>query len=147
MQFIVVLGRLSFAELPDEVSVQDRGWLEQLVDLACDVMDLVMAGLESESVWSLFQEDRDEEGQESTGGSSEAGTAEGEGDIVMQVDIGMLYDDDDSQLEFIADALYLIIINFIIVIALVSHALHIALAVAYGILKMFEHMQQQQTGN
>ncbi|KAH9037060.1 hypothetical protein EDB85DRAFT_1861707 [Lactarius pseudohatsudake] len=99
-QFVVALGRLSFAEPPDEVSAQDRGWLEQLADLARDVMDLVMAGPESESVWSLFQEDEDEEGQKSTGGGGEAGTAEGEGDIVMQADIGMLYDDNDSQLEY-----------------------------------------------
>ncbi|KAH8997659.1 hypothetical protein EDB86DRAFT_892967 [Lactarius hatsudake] len=99
-QFVVALGRLSFAEPPDEVSAQDRGWLEQLADLARDVMDLVMAGPESESVWSLFQEDEDDEGQKSTGGGSEAGTAEGEGDIVMQADIGMLYDDNDSQLEY-----------------------------------------------
>ncbi|KAH9169770.1 hypothetical protein EDB89DRAFT_1908287 [Lactarius sanguifluus] len=50
------------------------------------------------------------------------------------------------RLEFIADASYLIIIAFIIVITLVGHALRIALAIAYGILKMFKHMQQQQTG-
>ncbi|KAI9442751.1 hypothetical protein H4582DRAFT_2073336 [Lactarius indigo] len=101
-QFVVALGRLSFAEPPDEVSAQDRGWLEQLADPARDVMDLVMAGPESESVWSLFQEEEDEEeGQKSTGGSGggEAGTVEGEEDIVMQADIGMVYDD-DSQLEY-----------------------------------------------
>ncbi|KAH9162104.1 hypothetical protein EDB89DRAFT_1913439 [Lactarius sanguifluus] len=46
------------------------------------------------------------------------------------------------KLEFIADASYLIIINFIVVIALVGHALRIALAIAYGILKTFEHVQQ-----
>ncbi|KAH9163977.1 hypothetical protein EDB89DRAFT_1912429 [Lactarius sanguifluus] len=51
------------------------------------------------------------------------------------------------RLEFIADASYLIIITFIIVIALIGHILRITLAVAYGILKTFEHMQQQQTGN
>ncbi|KAH9159197.1 hypothetical protein EDB89DRAFT_1916598 [Lactarius sanguifluus] len=50
------------------------------------------------------------------------------------------------KLEFIADASYLIIIAFIIVIALVGHALRITLAVAYRILKMFKHVQQQQTG-
>ncbi|KAH9163431.1 hypothetical protein EDB89DRAFT_1912660 [Lactarius sanguifluus] len=50
------------------------------------------------------------------------------------------------RLEFITDASYLIIIDFIIVIALVGHALRIALAVAYGIPKMLEHVQQQQTG-
>ena len=105
-QFVVALGRLSFAEPPDDVSAHDRAWLEQLADPARDVMDLVMAGPESESVWSLFQEeDGDEdEGQKSTGGggggagAGEAGTAE---DVVMmQADIGMLYDEDE-QLEYI----------------------------------------------
>jgi len=118
-QFVVALGRLSFAEPPDDVSTQDRGWLEQLVDPARDVMDLVMAGPESESVWSLFQEEdgKDEgegfEGQKGTGaGSANVGMghggatmADGEEDIdiediVMQADIGMLFDD-DSQLEYI----------------------------------------------
>jgi hypothetical protein len=56
-QFVVALGRLSFAEPPDEVSVSDRVLLEQLADPARDVMDLVVAGPESESVWSLFQEE------------------------------------------------------------------------------------------
>lgn len=109
-QFVVALGRLSFAEPPDEVSAQDRGWLEQLADPARDVMDLVMAGPESESVWSLFQEEDEEqgsEGQKSTGGGGVnvgvghggAATAKGEEDIVMQADIGMLYDE-DSQLEY-----------------------------------------------
>ncbi|KAH9977475.1 hypothetical protein BJV74DRAFT_888454 [Russula compacta] len=56
-QFVVALGRLSFAEPPDEVSVSDRMLLEQLADPARDVMDLVVAGPESESVWSLFQEE------------------------------------------------------------------------------------------
>lgn len=112
-QFVVALGRLSFAEPPDEVSAQDRGWLEQLADPARDVMDLVMVGPESESVWSLFQEDEDEgqegsERQKSTdrgganvgAGHGEASTAEGEGDVVMQADIGMMLDDEDSQLEY-----------------------------------------------
>jgi hypothetical protein len=62
-QFVVALGRLSFAEPPDEVSVSDRVLLEQLADPARDVMDLVVAGPESESVWSLFQEE-DGKGEE-----------------------------------------------------------------------------------
>jgi hypothetical protein len=102
-QFVVALGRLSFAEPPDEVSAMDRAWMEQLADPARDVMDLVMAGPESESVWSLFQEEEDDgedgkdEGQKSTG---EATTAEGGEDVVMmQADIGILYDE-DGQLEY-----------------------------------------------
>ncbi|KAH9172057.1 hypothetical protein EDB89DRAFT_1906500 [Lactarius sanguifluus] len=47
------------------------------------------------------------------------------------------------RLEFIADASYLIIITLVLALALVGHALRITLAVAYGILKTFEHVQQQ----
>jgi len=70
-QFVVALGRLSFAEPPDEVSVSDRMLLEQLADTARDVMDLVVAGPESESVWSLFQEEegRNEEHEQREDGS------------------------------------------------------------------------------
>ena len=109
----MALGRLSFAEPPDDVSVQDRAWLEQLADPARDLMDLIIAGPESESVWSLFQEDdgKDEpqgsEGQKRAGGGGGhvgmghgSATPSGEEDIVMQADIGMLFDD-DSQLEYI----------------------------------------------
>ena len=112
-QFIVALGRLSFAEPPDDVPAQDRTWLEQLADPARDMMDLIIAGPESESVWSLFQEDdeKDEgqgsEGQKSVGGGGAtvgmghgSTTPEGEEDVVMQADIGILFDD-DSQLEYI----------------------------------------------
>jgi len=49
-QFVVAVGRLSFAEQPDEVSAQDR-------EAGAVVMDLVMTGPESESVWTLFQEE------------------------------------------------------------------------------------------
>ncbi|KAH9164977.1 hypothetical protein EDB89DRAFT_1911743 [Lactarius sanguifluus] len=41
----------------------------------------------------------------------------------------------------------LIIITLALALALVGHALWITLAVAYGILKTLEHVQQQQTGN
>ena len=84
-QFVVALGRLSFAEPPDEVSVPDRMLLEQLADPARDVMDLVVAGPESESVWSLFQEEdnndeeRDDDGERGSSGH----TFEDDEDIVM----------------------------------------------------------------
>ncbi|KAI0293364.1 hypothetical protein B0F90DRAFT_1402770 [Multifurca ochricompacta] len=116
-QFVVALGRLSFAEPPDEVSAQDRALLEQLADPARDVMDLVVAGPESESVWSLFQEEDGEdegqgddserrvEGNNSGGGSNGNGGGGGgdgredEEDIVMQADIGMLQE--SSSLEYV----------------------------------------------
>lgn len=99
-QFVVALGRLSFAEPPDEVSASDRVSLEQLADPARDVMDLVVAGPESESVWSLFQdedgraEERDHDGQ-GVGGSHGPEDEE----ILMQTDVGVLRD--SSQLEYI----------------------------------------------
>jgi hypothetical protein len=101
-QFVVALGRLSFAEPPDDVSAPDRAWLEHLADPARDVMDLVMAGPESESVWSLFQEEDGRDEVQNAGGGNVGGLSvpEGDDDIVMQADIGMLFDD-DSQLEYI----------------------------------------------
>lgn len=92
-QFVVALGRLSFAEPPDEVSVSDRMLLEQLADPARDVMDLVVAGPESESVWSLFQEEegggvteeRRRERQSDDGGGGDE--SEDEEDTVMQAAI------------------------------------------------------------
>ena len=100
-QFVVALGRLSYAEPPDEVSGSDRMLLEQLADPARDVMDLVVAGPESESVWSLFQEDesrgedRRQEGQQGDG--SEDGGCE-DSESVMEVDMSLLQ---DSSLEYI----------------------------------------------
>ncbi len=79
-QFVVALGRLSF-------------------DPARYVMDLVVAGPESESVWSLFQE---EEGRGEERGHERQGDDGGHGpedeEIVMQTDIGVLQD--SSPLEY-----------------------------------------------
>jgi hypothetical protein len=100
-QFVVALGRLSYAEPPDEVSGSDRMLLEQLADPARDVMDLVVAGPESESVWSLFQEDegrgeeRRQDGQQGDG-SEHSGFEDSES--VMEVDMSLLQ---DSSLEYI----------------------------------------------
>ncbi len=103
-QFVVALGRLSFAEPPDDVEPLDRAWLEQLADPARDVMDLVMAGPESESVWAVFQEEEDEKdnnnnGDGGNGGVGHHGEQERVGDN-HQADIAMLYYD-DSQLEYV----------------------------------------------
>jgi hypothetical protein len=58
-QFVVTLGRLSYAEPPDEVSESgsDRMLLKKLADPARDMMYLVVAGPESKSEWSLLRED------------------------------------------------------------------------------------------
>jgi hypothetical protein len=99
-QFVVALGRLSFAEPPDEVSGSDRMLLEQLADPARDVMDLVVAGPESESVWSLFQEDEGKGEERRHDGQREGGDHGFEDEeSVMQVDMGVLQD--SSQLEYI----------------------------------------------
>ncbi|KAH9963738.1 hypothetical protein BC827DRAFT_85693 [Russula dissimulans] len=85
-QFVVALGRLSFAEPPDEVSVSDRILLEQLADTARDVMDLVVAGPESESVWALFQEEEgrsEGQGEDDKRGDGSPGSEEEE--VAMQV--------------------------------------------------------------
>jgi hypothetical protein len=92
---------MSYAEPPDEVSGSDRMLLEQVADPARDVMDLVVAGPESESVWSLFQEDegRGEEqlqdGQQGDGGENDGFE---DSESVMEVDISLLQ---DSSLEYI----------------------------------------------
>lgn len=99
-QFVVALGRLSFAEPPDEVSGSDRMLLEQLADPARDVMDLVVAGPESESVWSLFQEDegKGEERRHDEQGDDGGDAFEGE-EAVMEVD--MAEPQDSSSLEYV----------------------------------------------
>ncbi|KAI0260883.1 hypothetical protein BC834DRAFT_503632 [Gloeopeniophorella convolvens] len=102
-QFVVALGRLSFAEPPDAVCAADRALLEQLADPARDVMDLVVAGPEGESVWSLFQgeEDAAERGAGDAGTSAEvrkesSGSMEGS---VAEADIAMYQD--SEQLEYV----------------------------------------------
>jgi hypothetical protein len=89
-QFIVALGRLSFAEPPDEVSASDRMLLEQLADPARDVMDLVVAGPESESVWSLFQEEESRGGDQDQDVQTNVGRGSEDEEIAMQADIEML---------------------------------------------------------
>ncbi|KAI0311901.1 hypothetical protein OF83DRAFT_708942 [Amylostereum chailletii] len=57
--FIVTLGRLSYAEAPDHISFEDKNRLEHLVEPARDIMDIVIEGPESESIWAAFQEAED----------------------------------------------------------------------------------------
>ena len=97
-QFVVALGRLSYAEPPDEVSGSDRMLLEQLADPARDVMDLVVAGPESESVWSLFQEDEGKGEERRQDGQQGDGSENEDSESVMEVDISLLQ---DSSLEYI----------------------------------------------
>ncbi|KAI0058009.1 hypothetical protein BV25DRAFT_1325805 [Artomyces pyxidatus] len=55
--FAVTFGRLSYAEPPDQVSPDDKLKLEQLAEPARDLMELVVEGPESESIWAAFQGD------------------------------------------------------------------------------------------
>ncbi|KAA1476771.1 hypothetical protein DENSPDRAFT_843841 [Dentipellis sp. KUC8613] len=69
--FIVTLGRLGFgfAEVPAEVQARvdagpgGRGALEQLAEIARDVMDLVVDGPESDSVWAVYRAEGDSDGE------------------------------------------------------------------------------------
>jgi len=74
--------------------------LEQLADPARDVMDLVVAGPESESVWSLFQEDegKGEERRHDERGDGGDDAFEDE-EAVMEVDMGE--PQDSSSLEYL----------------------------------------------
>ena len=74
--------------------------LEQLADPARDVMDLVVAGPESESVWSLFQEDEgkgEERRHDERGDGGDDAFVDEE--AVMEVDMGQ--PQDSSSLEYL----------------------------------------------
>ncbi|TFY71707.1 hypothetical protein EVG20_g1299 [Dentipellis fragilis] len=69
--FIVTLGRLGFgfSEVPEEVQARidagpgGRGALEQLAEIARDVMDLVVDGPESDSVWAVYHAEGDSDSE------------------------------------------------------------------------------------
>ncbi|THH06652.1 hypothetical protein EW146_g9545 [Bondarzewia mesenterica] len=55
--FVVTLGRLSFAEPPEGAALEseEKRALEQLAEMAHDLMELVVDGPEAESVWAMYQ--------------------------------------------------------------------------------------------
>ncbi|KAI0043401.1 hypothetical protein FA95DRAFT_1575144 [Auriscalpium vulgare] len=59
--FVVAFGRLSYADAPEQVDKDGRVKLEQLSEPARDIMELVIEGPESESIWAAFQDASDPE--------------------------------------------------------------------------------------
>jgi hypothetical protein len=87
--FIVCFGRLSCADPPDWIDKTFRSELESLtgkwdwcfisgasvqwaLDIARDLLDLVVDGPESDSIWSLYQENPDQNENEMDEGEMEA---------------------------------------------------------------------------
>jgi len=54
--FIISIGRLSFADPPEWIGKTGKRELESLIDMARELLDLVVDGPESDSIWSLYQE-------------------------------------------------------------------------------------------
>ncbi|KAI1791334.1 hypothetical protein LXA43DRAFT_973179 [Ganoderma leucocontextum] len=52
--FTVTLGRISYAPPPESISPENQVKLEQICDLAKDVLELVVDGPELESIWAAF---------------------------------------------------------------------------------------------
>ncbi|KAJ2928313.1 hypothetical protein H1R20_g8785, partial [Candolleomyces eurysporus] len=59
--FIVAFGRLSYAEAPDWLDDDARNKLEQLVDMARDILELVVDGPEGDEIWQAYQDDLEDE--------------------------------------------------------------------------------------
>ncbi|KAI0093343.1 hypothetical protein BDY19DRAFT_421662 [Irpex rosettiformis] len=57
--FNVTMGRFSFADSPCWLSDADRACYEQTVDMAKDLLELVVEGPELEDVWKAFQPDNE----------------------------------------------------------------------------------------
>ncbi|KAH7925536.1 hypothetical protein BV22DRAFT_1104899 [Leucogyrophana mollusca] len=57
--FIVTIGRMSYAEPPEWVNARDKLELEQLSDLARELLEEVVEGPEGDSIWATYQEDPD----------------------------------------------------------------------------------------
>ncbi|KAK2463205.1 hypothetical protein APHAL10511_004860 [Amanita phalloides] len=70
--FIVCFGRLSYADPPEWIDKTMRHELESLSDMARELLDLVVDGPESDSIWSLYQEDPDKNESEMDEGEIEA---------------------------------------------------------------------------
>ncbi|KII92061.1 hypothetical protein PLICRDRAFT_103681 [Plicaturopsis crispa FD-325 SS-3] len=59
--FTVTFGRLSLAEPPDWIASEDRSELEQMTDMARQLLELVVDGPEYDGVWATFQDDPDQD--------------------------------------------------------------------------------------
>ncbi|PFH51567.1 hypothetical protein AMATHDRAFT_59054 [Amanita thiersii Skay4041] len=59
--YIVCFSRLSYADPPEWVDATGRRELEALAEMARELLDLVVDGPESDSIWSLYQQNPNQE--------------------------------------------------------------------------------------
>ncbi|KAG1890390.1 hypothetical protein F4604DRAFT_663097 [Suillus subluteus] len=59
--FVVTMGRLSFADVPEWVQEEDKQDLERVAGLAKDLLELLMDAPEMDAIWATYQEGPDEE--------------------------------------------------------------------------------------
>ncbi|KAF8894962.1 hypothetical protein CPB84DRAFT_1963345 [Gymnopilus junonius] len=59
--FVVTFGRLSYCDPPSWLDLDDRQSLTCLVDIAREILEVVIDGPEIDSVWAAFESVHDEE--------------------------------------------------------------------------------------
>ncbi|KAG1737622.1 hypothetical protein EDB19DRAFT_1716897 [Suillus lakei] len=59
--FVVIMGRLSFADVPEWVQEEDKQDLERVAGLAKDLLELLIGAPEMDAIWATYQEGPDEE--------------------------------------------------------------------------------------
>ncbi|KAG2146479.1 uncharacterized protein EDB93DRAFT_477741 [Suillus bovinus] len=59
--FVVTMGRLSFADVPEWVQEEDKQDLERVAGLAKDLLELLMDVPQMDAIWATYQEGPDEE--------------------------------------------------------------------------------------
>ncbi|KAG2150466.1 hypothetical protein DEU56DRAFT_977750 [Suillus clintonianus] len=59
--FVVTMGRLSFADVPEWVQEEDKLDLERVAGLAKDLLELLMDAPQMDAIWATYQEGPDEE--------------------------------------------------------------------------------------
>ncbi|KAG2345667.1 hypothetical protein BDR05DRAFT_930330 [Suillus weaverae] len=59
--FVVTMGRLSFADVPEWVQEEDKQDLERVAGLAKDLLELLMDAPQMDAIWATYQEEPDEE--------------------------------------------------------------------------------------
>lgn len=59
--FVVTMGRLSFADVPEWVQEEDKQDLERVAGLAKDLLELLMDAPQMDAIWATYQEGPDEE--------------------------------------------------------------------------------------
>ncbi|KAG1815958.1 uncharacterized protein BJ212DRAFT_203897 [Suillus subaureus] len=59
--FVVTMGRLSFADVPEWVQEEDKQDLERVAGLAKDLLELLMDAPQMDAIWATYQEGPDDE--------------------------------------------------------------------------------------